>query len=213
MRRIPFYVRFAWIPILEVRSDSLAVSKFFEQVGKLHLAIRIGFLERFPLMTQLREPAKRHRAVFPSGIEQANHIGSAEQFRIDKPSGANVNVIHVEQVEGFMELQIPLRLPIRILDYFVCRARNRTMLERIERITINLATVFLQVLPIRVVQALEYVYTFAGFGRCVTTKSSACSALRWSNLALGIFDWTATEREKRIARSLLAKHPKNGHEA
>ena len=68
-----------------------------------------------------------------------------------------MNVIHVEQFEGLGELQIPLRAPICVLDDFIGRARNRAVLERIERVAINLAPVFLQVFPVGVVQTLENV--------------------------------------------------------
>jgi hypothetical protein len=41
-------MRFAGIPILEMRSDGLTIPKLVDKVGKLHLAIRIGVLKRFP---------------------------------------------------------------------------------------------------------------------------------------------------------------------
>ena len=44
MRRIPLCRRFAGIPILEMRSDGLTIPKLVDQIGKFHLAVRIGIL-------------------------------------------------------------------------------------------------------------------------------------------------------------------------
>lgn len=99
MRRLPLCMHFARISILEVRSDSLAVPKLFDQIGKLHLAVRAGVFKRLPLVPQLFELAERHRAVFPCNRQQTSHIGSTEEFSVDRSSGAHMNVVHVEQLK------------------------------------------------------------------------------------------------------------------
>ena len=45
MRRIPLCMCFAGIPILNMRSDDLTIPKLVVQIGKLHLAVRIGVLK------------------------------------------------------------------------------------------------------------------------------------------------------------------------
>jgi len=66
---------------------------------------------------------------------------------------AQINVIDFQQLKRLGKLQIPLGAPIRVFDDLVGRTRNRAVFERIERLAVNLASVFLQVFPVGVVQA------------------------------------------------------------
>lgn len=54
---------FARIPIFKMRSDGLAILKLVDQIGKLHLAVRIGVLKRLPLVAQVLEFAERQPSV------------------------------------------------------------------------------------------------------------------------------------------------------
>ena len=49
---------FAGIPIFEMRRDGLTIPKLVNQIGKLHLAVRIGVFKRLALVTQLLELAE-----------------------------------------------------------------------------------------------------------------------------------------------------------